>query len=118
MPRRAVSCWIILLALSDVSVSTTASRSRSSSAICVSTHADSAMPQFDWTTTSLPKQWLVIAHAKRCQNSADPVGQTDALGDEFAPFANAPSGILIGLVGNRHHRAHARLASQPSEKCP
>src|SRR5271163_613359 len=75
-------------------------------------------PQFGQTTTSVPKQGVVIAHAKRCQNSSDPVGQTDALGDEFAPFANAPSGILIGLVGNRHHRAHARLASQPSEKCP
>src|SRR6516164_7999774 len=136
MPRRAVSCWIILLALSEASVSITASRSRSSSAICVSTNssrtskrlilacafAGSGSPescsQFGETTTSVPKQRVVIAHAKRCQNSADPIGQTDALGDEFGPFANTSSGILIGLIGNRHHRAHARLASQPSEKCP
>src|SRR5262249_36447508 len=75
-------------------------------------------PQFGETTTSGPKQWVVVAHAKRCQNSADPIGQTDALGDEFGPFANTSSGILIGLIGNRLHRAHARLASQPSEKCP
>ena len=29
----------------------------------------------------------------------------------FGPFANAPPRILIRLVGNRHHRAHARLAT-------
>jgi len=52
---------------------------------------------------SIPEQWVVIGHTKRCQNSSDPVGQTDALGDEFGSFANASSGILIGLVGNRHH---------------
>jgi len=31
----------------------------------------------------------------------------------------APVGVkmkAIGLVGNRHHRAHARLASQPSRE--
>src|SRR6185369_8908088 len=39
MPRRAASCWIILLALSEASVSITASRSRSNSAICVSTNS-------------------------------------------------------------------------------
>ena len=72
------------------------------------------------TTSSVPKQRVVIAHAKRCQNSSDPVGQTNALGDESAPFANAPSGILIDFVGNRHHRAHARLASQllAADRCP
>jgi hypothetical protein len=42
MPRSPVSCWIILLALSDASVSTTASRSRSSSVICVSTNSNRA----------------------------------------------------------------------------
>src|SRR5215831_20094104 len=65
---------------------------------------------------SVPEQWIVIAHAKRCQNSSDPVHQTDALGDEFCPLANTPTGIFIGLVGNRNHRTHARLASQPSEQ--
>src|SRR5215471_2541890 len=67
---------------------------------------------------SIPEQWVVIGHTKRCQNSSDPVGQTDALRDKFCPFANTPSGILISLVGNWNHRTNARLASQPSEQCP
>jgi hypothetical protein len=41
-PRRLISCWIILLAWSGVSVSTTASRSRSNSAICASTSSNRA----------------------------------------------------------------------------
>ena len=46
-------------------------------------------PQYSQTTTSVAKQWVVIAHAKRRQNSSNPVGQTDALRDEFGPFAKA-----------------------------
>src|ERR1700680_625371 len=102
MPRRPASCWIILLALSDASVSTTASRSRSNSAICASTRVPGQRfaetgAQFGQTTISIPDQWVVVGHTKRCQNGSDPVGQTAALGDEIAPFANTPSGILIGL---------------------
>jgi len=66
-------------------------------ALCREWFAESS-PQFGQTTTSVPKQWVVIAHAKRCQNSSDPVGQTDARGDEFGPFANTPSSILMASL--------------------
>src|SRR5262245_16011328 len=62
-PRRLISCWIILLAWSGVSVSTTASRSRSNSAICASTSSNlaskrailaCATPFGGWTLLGVP----------------------------------------------------------------
>ena len=42
----------------------------------------SVLEQAAWSAQSLmsiPEQWVVIGHTKRCQNSSDPVSQTDAL---------------------------------------
>ena len=64
----------------------------------------------------VPQQRVVFIHAQRRQHGANAVHQSHPLGHEFRSLPDAAPGILVGLVGDRHHRAHARLAAQPSQQ--
>ena len=129
---------IILPAPSDASVSMTASRSRSSRSdlrkhqlqprskqALNSWHARLQVaarrghPQFGQTTIS-----GFGARGRSRSRSASPEQLQSGWSDRCArqtrsgSLANTPSGVLIGLVGNRSHRTHAWLTLKWSEKCP
>ena len=118
MPRSPVSCWIILLALTDASVP----RSRSSSVICVSTNSNRASKR------------LILACARSL--GALPSPNADSGRDQLPPdvrFAGKPaetrgSGLDHGLPNQLltetasgeagHREATDQNVSSPQNPCP
>ena len=62
------------------------------------------------------KEGIVIIRAQCRQNGADPIHEADALGDQLTPLPDTPPRILIGFVGDRHHRTDAGLTAKPGKQ--
>jgi hypothetical protein len=73
-------------------------------------------PQCCALRAPVPTQRPVAGDAKCRQQAVDLVEQCQALANQPLPLAHRPPPIFLGRVGDRHHRAHARLTPQPRQQ--
>ena len=60
---------------------------------------------------------LEARNTMQAQQVLDAVLQLQPLADQPLPFAARPTRILFCLIDDARHRAHPRLAAQPSQQC-
>jgi hypothetical protein len=68
--------------------------------------------------TPASKQWIVVEDALRTEQSLDPVGMFDALGEQRLPFSAEASTIFLLRRRRPDHRTHPRLTALEGQKCP
>jgi hypothetical protein len=62
------------------------------------------------------KKRIVVVDTERRQDSTDPVGKADTLGDQLGSLADASPRILVCFVRDRYHGADAGLAAKPRQQ--
>jgi hypothetical protein len=134
MPRNFASCWIISTALFGssswkyrVAVPLQLGDLRAYQLQAVEHAVDLGMSvrrqrsperrmQFVKTASPVSQQRVVVSAAHCRQHSTDAVHQSHPFSEEFCPLPDEASGILVALVGDRNHRAHAWFTAKPRQQ--
>jgi hypothetical protein len=82
---------------------------------CGGSGSPSAVRNLSRARSPVPPEGIVVTHPQGRQHGANTIDQADPLSRQILALPDTPAFVLIGFVGNRHHRANARLAPKPGQ---